>query len=427
MEGNSYNKALNTMRRAIQEDNDGHYETAFQLYIDGLQLFNFYLKHEAQVDSVKAPIIEKCKEYLSRAEKLKEYIEQKKNAEAEATSSGSTNLRMGRKENASKNTAIAIESPNIKWDDVAGLETAKQALKEAVIMPLKFPNVFVGKRKPWSGILLFGPPGTGKSYLAKAVATEADNCAFISLSSSDIVSKWVGESEKLVRGVFELARENKPAIIFIDEIDSLCSARSENENESARRIKTEFLVQMDGFGQGGNNEKILVLGATNMPHVLDSGMRRRFEKRIYIPLPDEDARVVLFQKAVGNTPNQLTYHDYVKYAKMTEGYSGADISIVVRDALMEPLRLVETATHFKKTSGPVHDKPNVYANDFYTPCLPSDKDGVEMNWKNIPENRLMVAPVSDRHILKAISKTRPTVSQEDIVKLEQFNREFGVD
>merc|ERR1719491_2788379 len=159
--------------------------------------------------------------------------------------------------------AIVMEKPNVKWTDVAGLEAAKEALKEAVILPIKFPHLFTGNRKPWRGILLFGPPGTGKSYLAKAVATEANNSTFFSVSSSDLVSKWLGESEKLVKNLFEMAREHKPSIIFIDEVDSLCGSRSDNESESARRIKTEFLVQMQGVGN--DTEGILVLGATNIP------------------------------------------------------------------------------------------------------------------------------------------------------------------
>lgn len=135
--------------------------------------------------------------------------------------------------------------------------------------------------------MLYGPPGTGKSYLAKACATEAD-ATFFSISSSDLVSKWLGESERLVKQLFKLARENKPAIIFIDEVDSLCGSRSEGENETSRRIKTEFLVQMQGVGNDNNG--ILVLGATNTPWELDPAIRRRFEKRIYIPLPDVHAR-----------------------------------------------------------------------------------------------------------------------------------------
>lgn len=160
-----------------------------------------------------------------------------------------------------------------------------------------------------------------------------------------MVSKWLGESEKLVRNLFELARSHKPSIIFIDEVDSLCSSRSENESESARRIKTEFLVQMQGVGN--DSEGILVLGATNIPWVLDSAIRRRFEKRIYIPLPEEQARMVMFKIHLGNTAHILTEENLKQLAKNTEGYSGADISIIVRDALMQPVRKVQTATHFK--------------------------------------------------------------------------------
>ena len=168
--------------------------------------------------------------------------------------------------------AILSDKPNVKWDDVAGLEGAKDALKEAVILPIKFPHLFTGKRTPWKGILLYGPPGTGKSYLAKAVATEA-NSTFFSVSSSDLVSKWMGESERLVKTLFQMARENKPAIIFIDEVDSLCGTRGEGESEASRRIKTEFLVQMNGVGH--DDTGVLVLGATNIPWQLDNAIKRR--------------------------------------------------------------------------------------------------------------------------------------------------------
>merc|ERR1712176_1371826 len=157
--------------------------------------------------------------------------------------------------------AIVVEKPNIKWSDVAGLEAAKEALKEAVILPIKFPHLFTGNRKPWKGILLFGPPGTGKSYLAKAVATEANNSTFFSVSSSNLVSKYVGESEKLVKNLFAMARQKKPSIVFIDEVDSLASKRGDNEQDNTRRIKTEFLVQMQGVGK--DTKGVLTLGATN--------------------------------------------------------------------------------------------------------------------------------------------------------------------
>mmetsp|Transcript_15978 Transcript_15978/g.15386 ORF Transcript_15978/g.15386 Transcript_15978/m.15386 type:complete len:255 (+) Transcript_15978:157-921(+) len=237
---------------------------------------------------------QKMVEYMERAEYLKKSVLNQN--DEQVNQGGGSSQQAKKKEDGKKeedkeeeklqdalSSAIVKEKPNIKWSDVAGLDQAKASLQEAVILPTKFPQLFTGERKPWRGILLYGPPGTGKSYLAKACATEADG-TFFSVSSADLVSKWLGESERLVKQLFKMARENRPAIVFIDEVDSLCGSRSEGENETSRRIKTEFLVQMQGVGN--DMDGVLVLGATNVPWELDGAIRRRFEKRIYIPLPD---------------------------------------------------------------------------------------------------------------------------------------------
>ncbi len=169
--------------------------------------------------------------------------------------------------------ALVSKKPNVKWTDVAGLVNAKKALQEAVILPIRFPELFSGSRKPWKGILLYGPPGTGKTFLAKACSTETDG-TFFSVSSSDLISKYVGESEKQIKMLFKKAGELKPSIIFIDEIDSMCGNRGEGEQDSTRRVKTEFLVQMQGVGKAV--DQVLVLGATNLPWALDPAIRRRF-------------------------------------------------------------------------------------------------------------------------------------------------------
>ena len=199
-------------------------------------------------------------------------------------------------------SAIVTETPNVKWEDVSGLESAKEGLKEAVVLPIRFPQLFDEVRQPWRGILLYGPPGTGKSFLAKACATECEG-TFFSISSSDLVSKWMGESEKLIKQLFKMARDKKPSIIFIDEVDSLCGSRSEGENDSSRRIKTEFLVQMQGVGN--SMDGVLVLGATNVPWELDNAIRRRFQKRIYISLPEHEARTGIFRNKGSKTKNSV--------------------------------------------------------------------------------------------------------------------------
>lgn len=373
---------------------------------------------------------------MERAENLKAHVASKKKKPVKEEGNGSKSDKDdddddgADKEKKRLTTqlegAIVIEKPNVKWDDVAGLEAAKEALKEAVILPIKFPQLFVGKRKPWKGILLFGPPGTGKSYLAKAVASEANESTFFSVSSSDLVSKWLGESEKLVKNLFSMAQKEKPSIIFIDEVDSLCGSRSDNESESARRIKTEFLVQMQGVGH--DTDGILVLGATNIPWALDSAIRRRFEKRIYIPLPEELARRRMFTIHIGNTPNKLSEADIKHLASKTQGFSGADIGILVRDALMQPVRRVQSATHFKKCSGPSRTPgvdPSVIDHDLLTPCSPGDPAAIEMTWIDVPSEKLLEPVITINDMLKSLSQTKPTVSDDDLIKHKKFAEEFG--
>lgn len=308
-------------------------------------------------------------------------------------------------------SCIVTEKPNVSWDDVAGLEKAKEALKEAVIFPIRFPQLFTDKRKPWKGILLYGPPGTGKSYLAKACATEAKG-TFYSVSASSIMSKWVGEAERTVRSLFELARANKPAVIFLDEIDSLLSARGDGEQESSRRVKTEFLVQMQGVGH--NDEGILVLGATNIPWDLDPAVRRRFQKKIYIPLPDLEARYAMFELNIASTPNNIDENDMNELAEITEGYSGSDIATLTQDALFEPIRKCQAAEHFKQVNG------------FFYVCENNDPNKIKMTLADIPEPDKLVPPdICKDDFIKAMNRIRPTVSIKDLEKQEKFTEEFG--
>lgn len=430
--GDTLQKAIDLATKATEEDKNKNYAEALRLYEHAVEYFLHVIKYESQGERFKESIRNKCKQYLERAEKLKEYLKEGK--QKKPVKDGESNSKSDDKNSDSDldekkkllsrlEGAIIVEKPCVKWSDISGLEAAKEALKEAVILPIKFPHLFTGKRIPWKGILLFGPPGTGKSYLAKAVATEANNSTFFSVSSSDLVSKWLGESEKLVKSLFDLARAHKPSIIFIDEVDSLCSSRSDNESESARRIKTEFLVQMQGVGN--DTEGILVLGATNIPWVLDAAIRRRFEKRIYIPLPEEHARHQMFKLHLENTYHEISEEDFKTLAQKTDGYSGADISIVVRDALMQPVRKVQMATHFMRVSGKSRTNPNEIVHDLLTPCSPGVPGAEPMSWMDVPSDKLYEPPVTMSDILRSLATQKPTVNDEDLQKLEKFTEDFG--
>ena len=218
----------------------------------------------------------------------------------------------------------------ITFDDIAGLTNAKQALKETVILPILRPDIFVGLRAPARGILLFGPPGTGKTFLAKVAACECHS-TFFSVSASSMTSKWIGESEKLVRVLFAVARAKQPSIIFIDEIDSLLSSRSEDDKDNLRGLKTEFLVQLDGMSSA-STDQILVIAATNRPNSLDEAARRRFTRRIYIGLPNKEARLQIIKLQLKNEQHSLTVADFKYLVDSTTKYSCSDVKELVRTA-----------------------------------------------------------------------------------------------
>ncbi|KAK8780506.1 hypothetical protein V5799_018152, partial [Amblyomma americanum] len=231
---------------------------------------------------------------------------------------------------------IVDGGPTVLFSDIAGQEVAKQALSEMVILPTDRPELFTGLRAPPKGLLLFGPPGNGKTMLAKAVAHES-NSTFLNISAASLTSKYVGEGEKLVRALFAVARELQPSIIFIDEVDSLLSERKDNEHEATRRLKTEFLVEFDGL-HTGSEERVLVMGATNRPQELDDAALRRFTKRVYVTLPDENTRLVLLEKLLKKQNSPLSL-DKLKYlARITSGYSGSDLTALAKDAALGPIR-----------------------------------------------------------------------------------------
>ena len=227
---------------------------------------------------------------------------------------------------------IVVQGDEVHWGDVAGLDAAKKALKEAVVYPFLRPDLFMGLREPARGMLLFGPPGTGKTMLARAVATESRS-TFFAISASSLTSKWLGESEKLVRALFALARALAPSIIFVDEIDSLLSSRGgSSEHESTRRIKTEFLIQWsdlqraaagkeqtDKEKKAGDASRVLVLAATNLPWAIDEAARRRFVRRQYIPLPEAHVRKAQLETLLSHQKHDLNSQDLEVLLQLTDG------------------------------------------------------------------------------------------------------------
>ena len=294
---------------------------------------------------------------------------------------------------------VVEKNPNVSFDDIADLDDAKMLLQEAVLLPILMPEFFTGIRRPWKGILMFGPPGTGKTMLAKSIATLGQT-TFFNVSASSLGSKFRGEAEKLVRLLFEMAKFYAPSTIFFDEIDALGSKRGEaNEHEASRRVKTELLVQMDGVSGGDEDtaKRIIVLAATNRPWDLDEALRRRLEKRVYIPLPSDKGRKRLFEIYLGSVNHKIEDFDWSHLIGRTQGYSGADIANVCRDAAMLPMR--------KKLL-------QIRSQGLNPESILKIKSEVEV-------------PVTMNDLKDALCNVSKSVSSDDMERYETWMKEFG--
>jgi len=232
---------------------------------------------------------------------------------------------------------VLVEVPNVRWEDVGGLEDVKREIIEAVEWPLKYPEKFrkFGIRPP-KGVLLYGPPGTGKTLIAKAVANESE-ANFISVKGSELLSKWLGESEKAVRKIFRKARQVAPCIIFFDEIDAIAQMRGIDEGTRAvERVVNQLLTEMDGLEE---LDGVIVMGATNRPDILDPALLRpgRFDRLVYVRPPDKESRYAIFKIHTREMPLADDV-DLEELAAITDGYVGADIEAICREAVMLALR-----------------------------------------------------------------------------------------
>lgn len=348
-------------------------------------------------------MIEKCRaqieQYVERAKVLKYHIsgskvypqipEKSKSKEDKIEASGEQYSEEEQEIINSISGTILTESPDVQWEDIAGLSNCKQALREAIVLPIMKPELFVGARRPWSGILLFGPPGCGKTLLAKAAATECE-ATFFNVSSADLLSKWLGESEKLISSLFKVARIKSPSLIFIDEIDSVATKRGTgSESGGERRVKTQLLSEIQGV-KSSHDKLMLVLGATNRPWDIDNAMLSRFEKKVYVPLPDTEARSRIFEIHTEGVNLALDEDDFVELAVRSEGYSGRDIANVCRETIMLPIRELDMGGLLESSSSEVKLR-DVTLNDFK----------------------------------KTIKKVKPMITGKDLKAYQDWAEEFG--
>jgi vacuolar protein-sorting-associated protein 4 len=373
-----YSLAVKAANEAIKYDSEGKNDQAVYQYLQAFDLLMSIIRY-TENKRLRDFYTGRAEQYLSRAYELKSA------GRKPAVPLAREELKEDQEIQSRILSTILPEKPNVSWKDIADLQTAKQAIEDAIILPMQQPDLFRGVA--WKGILLFGPPGCGKTLLAKAAANEC-NSTFFSVSTADILVKWLGESEQRIKALFEIARKNQPSIIFLDEIDALGVERTGTEDVHATRLLSQILQMMDGVLKKPDESLTVVLAATNRPWNLDSAMLRRFEKRILVPLPDPVARKEVLEITIRNIPNFKLADDVDKaeLAKLTEGYSGDDLKSLCRDAWYIPIHELKQQ-NMLKTGSP--------------------------------------RPVTRKDFLEALQMRKTSVSPDEIRLNEEWSQKFG--
>lgn len=380
----AYDLAMKYLQSAKREDTGGNSLVAYEAYKEGIRHLLAAMKMEPP-GRRKDTLRQEVTRHMTRAEQLKHKLGLGVSNQPSSQSSVpyQANIPPAVRE-ALEASMLSSNSKGVSFADVVGLEQVKEALKEMVILPALRPDLFQGIRQPPRGLLLYGPPGNGKTFIARAVAFEAQ-ATFFCISASSLVSKHFGEAEKLMKGLFALAREKAPSIVFIDEIDSILSRRGSQEHEASRRLKTEFLVQFDGADPACRHAHVVVIGATNVPEDLDEAVIRRLTRRIYVPMPDKATRHTLIVSLLQGQNISLSRGDLRQIVDWTANYSCSDIRALVTEAAMGPLRALGQRV-------------------------------ATVDAKNI-------GPISRGHFLEATRKIRPSVSPERLQAYERWSRQ----
>ena len=382
MSQNLYAKARQIAQDAVIADDNQNHQEAYRLYLQSAEILIELTKFTENPQLTK--IYEnRAKEYIGRAKALNKINKNNLNSKNNTNRGEQSDQNSELDQNIE--ASIVSENPDITLNDVAGLEAVKRSLREAIVLPLKRPDLFTGSRQPWRGILLHGPPGCGKTMIAKATAGDID-ATFFNVSAATLVSKWMGESEKLVKRLYEVAKEKQPSIIFIDEVDSLTQSRTENENDAMRRVKTQLLASMEGLASN-KEDRVVTIGATNVPWEIDSAFRRRFQRRIYVPLPDEEARKIIFQ--INSKGIELDKNiNFKKLSSKTNEFTGSDIANICREAIMAPIREL--------------DSSNL-----------------------IDDSSVKARPVTQKDYLNALNNVKKSVSSSELTRFIEWDKEFG--
>lgn len=423
MQPNDYvTKAANYVKQAQAAEERNSLEEALGHYEQALLVIKAILQNK-QCTYLGKSITHYAETCLARAEQIREAIsngeplpithqQQQQGNTEKARKVGGAQCEDEEKSAMMQQLGLTRMNPsdfNVAWADIIGMDSVKTLLSEAIRLPKEMPHIFTGNREPTRSVLLYGPPGTGKSMIGKAMACEA-GVPFFAVSSAELISKYVGESEKQVKLLFEMVKGAKPCVLFLDEVDALCGDREASHSNSTKTVQ-QFLTQLDGMSNTGNMDGVFVLACTNLPWALDEAMRRRLEYRLYIGLPTLEERVQMLRHYVSKNEHCVTDAQFLEIAeKYTENFSASDIQKLCKKAATRATGLITSATHFLRL-------PEAR----FTPSDADNPNAVAMTYIQIKNKALIVPPsLSYDHIMEELRHTGSTVDVKKLTKYKEW-------
>lgn len=424
---NELNKIGGLIKQAQEAETHNALQSALGFYQQALVLLAPILT--SKPDKLKDPHIARVSNYsvqcLEKAEEIKEMIQGGGSVASSSSSSSSSyqDKRASPDDGGSHNedkrrmmqemamTCVDPSEIGVSWDDIVGMKHIKKILDDAIHLPRELPELFTGMRTPTRSVLFYGPPGTGKTLLGKATAHSA-NMPFYAVSSAELISKYVGESEKYVKMLFDTVKHNKPCVLFLDELESLCPSRDKKENTQTVQ---QFLVQLDGISSTGSMSGVFLIGCTNTPWKLDEAMIRRLEKRIYIALPNTDEREALLKFYLKKNDYLISDEHFREIALLTENFSAADISQLAKTAAMLPLDVMRSAVAFQ-----------LLEKGTLKPCSLSHKEGIPMTYAEIADKRsIVIPPITHDLVLDALKTTKSTINVSNLKEYDMWTQKHG--